>query len=116
MFRPWILACRTGGKYSANRRNGQIDHCDGSHETKETGKSPKEYVMEEEKKVVKKTKFDHHPIAIVKGLFLGNAENYIGGVILDLKAAAIASASGTDDVSWTTMDLEDIAGVTCRLQ
>jgi len=27
-------------------------YCDGSHETKETGKSPKEHVMQEDKRVV----------------------------------------------------------------
>ena len=61
---------------------------------------------------MKKTRY-RLPVELRGGLFFGvNNEDYIGGVVLDLKDAAIASGAGTDSVSWTTMDLEDIAGVT----
>jgi len=64
--------------------------------------------------MVKETKYDKAPVRIVKALSLGSA--YLPGqiVYLNFQAAAIKTVANTDDVSWSTLDIDALlpSGVT----
>jgi len=64
--------------------------------------------------MVKETEYDHHAVRIVKGLSLGS--EYLPGQIvhLNFQTAAIKTVTSTDDLSWRTLDIDDLlpSGVT----
>lgn len=64
--------------------------------------------------MVKETKFGQHPVRIVKGLSLGS--EYMPGqiVYLNFQTAAIKTVANTNDVKWSTLDIDDLlpTGVT----
>jgi len=57
--------------------------------------------------MTKESKYDHHPVRVVKGISLG--EEYDPGQIikLDFTAAAIKTDS-LSDLPWTTWDIDDL--------
>lgn len=55
--------------------------------------------------MVKRHRFRRHPLHAYRGLMLGAEEEYVGGVQLDLRDAAILSAVDQDDTSWRTLSL-----------
>ena len=64
--------------------------------------------------MVKETEYKNHPVRIVKGLSLGN--EYVPGqiVYLNFQTAAIKEVANTDDVLWSTLDIDGLlpSGVT----
>jgi hypothetical protein len=64
--------------------------------------------------MVKETEYDHHPVRIVKGLSVG--AEYMPGQIVYLhpQTAALTSVAGSNDVGWSTLDIEGLlaSGVT----
>lgn len=55
--------------------------------------------------MTKRHRFRHHPLHAYKGLMLGAEEEYVGGVQLDIRDAAILAAVDQDDTSWRTLSL-----------
>jgi len=64
--------------------------------------------------VSKETKFDHHPMRIVKGLALGSEQEYGGIIQLDLQTAVVGSAVNSNDTGWKHLDLGTYAPVAAR--
>ena len=61
--------------------------------------------------MVKETKFRHHPVRIEKSLYLGTQQLDILGFYADLQDAALASATGVDDIAWTELTLNNLVTV-----
>lgn len=59
--------------------------------------------------MVKETKFDHHPVRVVKDLFLGEEQEHVSPIQLDKLAAALTSLASAGDVYWTLMDIGALA-------
>uniref|UniRef100_A0A6M3M527 Uncharacterized protein n=1 Tax=viral metagenome TaxID=1070528 RepID=A0A6M3M527_9ZZZZ len=58
--------------------------------------------------MVKETEYDHHPVRIVKGLSVG-AEYMPGQIVyLDFQTAALTSVASSNDVPWSTLDIEGL--------
>lgn len=55
--------------------------------------------------MVKRHRFRRHPLHAYKGLMLGQEEEYVGGVQLDTRDAAILAAVDQNDTSWRTLSL-----------
>lgn len=55
--------------------------------------------------MVKESKYDHHPVRIVKGLALGTEQEFGGILQLDFQTAVVGSAVNTDDTGWIHLDL-----------
>lgn len=55
--------------------------------------------------MVKVTRYEHHPVQIVKGLALGSEQEFGGIVQLDLQTSNIASVDSSDDTPWFHLDL-----------
>jgi len=58
--------------------------------------------------MVKETKYDHHPVRIIKGLSLGTEYKPGQIVYLDFKTAALTTVASTNDVSWSLLDIEGL--------
>lgn len=55
--------------------------------------------------MVKETKYDHHPMRIVKGLALGVEQEFGGIVQLDMQSANVGSGTNVDTTQWFHLDL-----------
>ena len=62
----------------------------------------------------KETKFDHHPMRIVKGLALGSEQEYGGIVQLDLQTVVVGSAVNSNTTGWKLLDLGTYAPAAAR--
>jgi hypothetical protein len=60
--------------------------------------------------MVKKTTYDHHPVEILHGLFIGGSETHITAIALDLQTAALATVVDSDDVlPWSILNINTLA-------
>jgi hypothetical protein len=64
--------------------------------------------------MVKETKYDHHPVRIVKGLALGIEQEYGGIIQLDLQSTAIATVTSSNSTGWQHVDLGAYAPANAR--
>ena len=64
--------------------------------------------------MVKETKFDHHPMRIVKGLALGVEQEFGGIVQLDMQTSNIATVVSTNTTGWKLLDLGAYAPANAR--
>ena len=55
--------------------------------------------------MVKRTRFRRHPVHNYGGLMLGSEQEYGGIVQLDTRDAAILTAAGVNDISWSLLSL-----------
>lgn len=60
--------------------------------------------------MVKKTTYDHHPVEILRGLFIGGSETHITAVALELQTAVLVTVSSTDDLlPWRIYNINTLA-------
>lgn len=60
--------------------------------------------------MVKKTTYDHHPVEILRGLFIGGSETHITAIALDLQTANLVAATGQDDqLPWGIFNINVLA-------
>ena len=64
--------------------------------------------------MVKETKYDHHPVRIVKGIALGTEQTYGAIIALDLQTTAIATVTNSDSTGWKHLDLGALAPESAR--
>lgn len=64
--------------------------------------------------MVKESKYDHHPMRVVKGLALGTEQVYGGIIVLDMQTTAIATVTSTDTTGWFHLDLGALAPASAR--
>jgi len=55
--------------------------------------------------MVKETKYDHHPVRIVKGLALGVEQEFGGIIQLDMQTSNIATVTSSNSTGWYHLDL-----------
>jgi len=61
--------------------------------------------------MVKETKYDHHPVRIEKGLFLGSEQLDLAGIYYTQHSAVLASVASSDDLKWALLDLAAVVTV-----
>lgn len=60
--------------------------------------------------MVKKTTYDHHPVEIIRGLFIGGSETHITAIALELQTANLVAAAGLDDqLPWRIFNINVLA-------
>ncbi len=60
--------------------------------------------------MVKKTTYDHHPVDIRKGLFIGGSETHITAVALEMQTAVLVAATGQNDqLPWGIFNINTLA-------
>ena len=60
--------------------------------------------------VLKKTTYDHHPVEILQGLFIGGSETHITAVALELQTAVLVTVTNTDDLlPWRIYNINTLA-------
>ena len=64
--------------------------------------------------MVKDTKFDHHPVRIVKGLALGTEQEFGSIIQLDFQTSNIATVVSTNSTVWSLLDLGAYAPASAR--
>lgn len=59
--------------------------------------------------MVKKTKFDHHPVMVTKGFMLGDEEYYGGIVGLETEKTLVALTASIGTTTWSLLSLAALA-------